>query len=80
MTGKSILFELKSVNFPDSFTLDMMHLLYENIPAYMFKYWYGIFFANDMEKTEEYILSKHTWDIIGKQMENARKTMPTDFG
>jgi hypothetical protein len=58
----------------------MMHLLYENIPGYMFKHWYGNFFANDLEKNEEYILPKRTWDMIGQQMENARKTMPTDFG
>ena len=58
--GKSILFELKSTNFPDSFALDMMHLLYENIPGYMFKHWCGIFFVNDMENTEEYVLPKCT--------------------
>ncbi|GES88052.1 transposase domain-containing protein [Rhizophagus clarus] len=47
VNGQSILFELKSTKFPNSFPIDIMHLLYENIPCYMFRHWYGSFYPNN---------------------------------
>ncbi|GBC00575.1 hypothetical protein RclHR1_00390029 [Rhizophagus clarus] len=79
ITGKSILFELKSTQFPDSFTLDIMHLLYENIPSYMFKHWPNSFY-NNKSFNDEYILPKNTWTLISKQMEMSKKTMLSNFG
>ncbi|GES90549.1 transposase domain-containing protein [Rhizophagus clarus] len=79
ITGKSILFELKSTQFPDSFTLDIMHLLYENIPSYMFKHWSNSFY-NNKSFNDEYILPKNTWTLISKQMEMSKKTMLSNFG
>lgn len=79
ITGKSILFELKSTQFPDSFALDMMHLLYENISGHMFKHWSESFF-NNKTLNDEYILSKNIWSLIGKQMEMSKKIISSDFG
>ena len=33
---RSILFDLHYIKFPDSFPLDIMHLMFENIAKYMF--------------------------------------------
>ena len=58
-----------------------MHLLYENIPGYMFKHWSGCFYpSNPSLNTNEYTIQKNTWAKIGKTMEANRKSMPTDFG
>jgi len=57
-----------------------MHLLYENIPGYMFKHWNGNFYANGEGSSDDYVLPKSTWSLIGKQMEESKKTMPTAFG
>ena len=61
-----------------------MHLLYENIPGYMFKHWYGCFYSNNFNNSSlninEYTIQKSVWAIIGKTMEKNKKSMPIDFG
>jgi len=57
-----------------------MHLLYENIPQYMFKHWSGTFYKNQEDSTNKYVISKNTWSEIGKRMQQSRKMMPIYFG
>jgi hypothetical protein len=59
-----------------------MHLLYENIPAYIFKHWYGCFYSNNNPSLNinEYTLQKNVWTTIGQTMEQNRKSIPTSFG
>ncbi|CAG8721411.1 22236_t:CDS:2 [Gigaspora margarita] len=76
----SILFELHSTKFSDSFTIDIMHLLYENIPKYMLQHWYGCFYMNDILNNNEYTLQKKTWNDIGSLMDKSKKIIPSDFG
>ncbi|RIB11189.1 hypothetical protein C2G38_1978657, partial [Gigaspora rosea] len=81
INGQSILFELKSTNFPDSFPIDIMHLLYENIPGYMFKHWYGCFYSNNSSLNfNEYTVQKSIWTTIGKTMDSNKKSTPIHFG
>ncbi|RIB04191.1 hypothetical protein C2G38_1988758, partial [Gigaspora rosea] len=81
VNSQSILFELKSTNFPDLFPIDIMHLLYKNIPNYMFKYWNGSFYSNNPSlNMNEYTVQKNTWVTIGKIMESNQKSMPICFG
>ena len=55
--------------FPNSFPVDFMHLIYENIASYMFKYWTGNFFQKDYEQDNgDYVLDKTTWKEIGDEM------------
>jgi len=44
VTGRSILTELRSISFPRSFPVDIMHLFFENIAIHMFKHWTGTFY------------------------------------
>ncbi|CAG8590465.1 21011_t:CDS:2 [Gigaspora rosea] len=64
VTQRSILFELHSTKFPNSFTIDIMHLLYENIPKYMLQHWYGCFYMNDVLNNNEYTLQKKLGMIL----------------
>ena len=57
-----------------------MHLLYENIPQYMFKHWSGTFYKNGDASVNEYVISKNTWSDIGKKMHESRKMLPLYFG
>ncbi len=80
INGQSILFELSSTKFLKSFPIDIMHLLYENIPQYMFKHWSGTFYKSKENPIDEYFISKNVWSEIGKRMQESRKMMPTHFG
>src|SRR6266540_3376677 len=44
---KSILFELQLIEFPRSFSIDIMHLFFENVASHMFKLWSNQFFKDN---------------------------------
>ena len=67
MKDRSILFELKSIEFPTSFPIDIMHGLFENIAPAMLRHWSGTFFKKDI--SSEYVLSNSIWKEIGNIME-----------
>ena len=79
INGHSILFELRSISFPDSFPVDVMHCLFENVVPAMFRHWNGTFFKDGLSQTE-CTLPPSTWQAIGEVMERNRENMPTDFG
>ncbi|CAG8770231.1 6349_t:CDS:1, partial [Cetraspora pellucida] len=66
----SILFNLRSTSFPETFPVDIMHLFYENIAGYMLAYWMRSFFTNNDQNNGEYILSKETWNKIRSKIES----------
>ncbi|GET55729.1 transposase domain-containing protein [Rhizophagus irregularis DAOM 181602=DAOM 197198] len=79
--GKSILFELFSINFPRSFPVDIMHLFFENVAPHMFRHWIGKFYPKNNEwNSNEYTISSKTWVEIGEIMERSRSHMPPDIG
>ncbi|CAG8767377.1 24632_t:CDS:2, partial [Cetraspora pellucida] len=55
---KSILFNLISTSFPKTFLVNIMHLFYENITAYMLAHWTDSFFADYNQNNGEYVLAK----------------------
>jgi hypothetical protein len=68
--GKSILFELSSINFPHSFPVDIMHLFFKNVAPHMFQDWIGKFYPkNDERNSNEHTISSKTWVEIGEIME-----------
>ena len=53
------MFNLKAIRFPLSFPIDFMHLVYENIAGYMFKFWTGKFFPNGSgQDNGDYVFNK----------------------
>ncbi|CAG8851516.1 5438_t:CDS:2, partial [Gigaspora margarita] len=40
------------------FTIDIMHLFYENIAKYMFEHWTRTFFSDELQNKEPYVLKK----------------------
>jgi hypothetical protein len=77
---QSILFELKSIKFPTSFPVDIMHSLFENIALSMLWHWSNTFFKEDHNNNIDYVLSNKVWTEIGNIMNINRKNMPLDFG
>ncbi|RIB00947.1 hypothetical protein C2G38_1993627, partial [Gigaspora rosea] len=51
-----ILLELKSIKFPDSFPVDIMHSLFENIAPAMLQHWSGLFFKDNQLSNFEYTI------------------------
>ncbi|POG66282.1 hypothetical protein GLOIN_2v1658696 [Rhizophagus irregularis DAOM 181602=DAOM 197198] len=64
---RSILFNLSTTRFPDSFPIDIMHVFYENVAKYMLSHWMGTFYTNQTLNNEPYVLSKQVWTNIGKK-------------
>ncbi|CAG8700087.1 3720_t:CDS:1, partial [Cetraspora pellucida] len=50
---QSILFNLNTTNFPNTFPVDIMHLFYENIANYMLAHWMGSFFTDQDQNNGE---------------------------
>ncbi|RIA79710.1 hypothetical protein C1645_702044, partial [Glomus cerebriforme] len=80
VTGRSILLDIKTTQFPKCFPVDIMHLFYENIAPYMLKHWMGSFFNDFTLNNQPYVLNNNQWEEIGTEMETARKFIPTEFG
>jgi hypothetical protein len=78
--GRSILSELKSIKFPRSFPIDIMHLFFENVAPQMFKLWSARFFKDENLNATPFTVSKIFWEEISKQMQNNKKNMPLEFG
>jgi len=80
--GKSILFELESIDFPRSFPIDIMHLFFENVAPQMFKLWSNQFFKEDSlnNLSFPFILPKSSWEEIGQIMKKNKKNIPLEFG
>jgi hypothetical protein len=88
----SALYELQTINFPRSFPIDIMHLIFENVMPNMHQWWIGEFLPKkskedgqdeDESSDEDDIqiaLSAKTWTSIGMDMEKSRRTIPTSYG
>ncbi|CAG8799815.1 20043_t:CDS:1, partial [Gigaspora rosea] len=70
VNGYSILFELSSIDFPASFPVDIMHVLFENVAQHMLCHFIGKFYNNEKLNDAEYKISTHNWNKIGKIMED----------
>src|SRR6266511_2290454 len=79
--GKSILFELKSIEFSKSFPIDIMHLFFENVASQMFKLLSNQFFKEDNlnNLSFPFILSKSSWKEIEQIMNKNKKSVPLEF-
>ncbi|CAG8682702.1 46280_t:CDS:10 [Gigaspora margarita] len=83
VSDSNILFELKAIQFPTSFPLDIMHLIFEGDAMYMYKHWSGTFYSDkslNNSETNPQTLSKTIWKNNGYIMEANKKSMPSEFG
>ena len=73
------LFLLGSVNFPNSFPFNFMHLIFENLVPNLIRHYTGDFKGLD-PRTETYELPKSVWEAIGDAAARSGDTIPSDFG
>ncbi|CAG8642442.1 45451_t:CDS:10, partial [Gigaspora margarita] len=64
----------------DSFPVDIMHGLFENIAPAMLRHWVGSFFKDNQISNSDYVISNNVWTEIGNKMEKNRRSMPLSFG
>jgi hypothetical protein len=76
INGTSIFANFGSLSFPNSFPVDVMHLL-ENIMEALVKLWTGQSGLDDGE--EEYLLQKKVWEAIRESTVGASNTLPATF-
>lgn len=83
VAGLSIFMELDTVLWPESFCINTMHLVLENLLALLYRLWTGTFHKDDEGANTtkpDYVLSKVVWENIGDEMDTAKSTIPTAFG
>ncbi|POG60886.1 hypothetical protein GLOIN_2v1466139, partial [Rhizophagus irregularis DAOM 181602=DAOM 197198] len=80
VNGRSILLELQSIDFPASFSIDIMHALFENIAPHMFRHFNRKFFNNKELNDTDYKISSDSCNEITKIIEQNQKNMPMGFG
>jgi Transposase family tnp2 len=77
--GKSILFSLSSLSFPESFPYDFMHMVYENVLPNLISFWTGSY--KDLDHGgHDYVLDKKVWERVGSATAAAGSSIPSAFG
>ena len=87
----SSLYELETIDFPRSFPIDIMHLIFENVVPKLFQWWTGTFLKktegnsdtesdSDDGENVEISLDKQIWMEIGRDLNISRQTIPTSYG
>ncbi|KAF9784483.1 hypothetical protein BJ322DRAFT_849234 [Thelephora terrestris] len=77
--GVSLLASLNTLNFPFSFPLDFMHLIFENLIPNLVRHYTGTFKELD-SGVEDYKLSGEVWSEICKAGSETGDTIPSSFG
>ncbi|KDQ13616.1 hypothetical protein BOTBODRAFT_79564, partial [Botryobasidium botryosum FD-172 SS1] len=77
--GTPILSALSSLEFPTSFPIDFMHLIWENIVKNLILLWTKKFPVLAHEKSQLYHIEKSIWDAIGEATAAAGSTIPLAF-
>ncbi|CAG8820237.1 20556_t:CDS:2, partial [Gigaspora rosea] len=66
INGRSVLLELKSIKFFDSFPVDIMYSLFKNIAPAILRHWSGLFFKDNQLSNSEYTIPNSVWTNIRK--------------
>lgn len=77
--GTSILSELDSLSFPQSFPPEFMHVAWENISRTLETLWSGDYKGLD-EGKRKYRIEKAVWKEIGSRGAAASPTIPSTYG
>jgi Transposase family tnp2 len=85
ITRSSILLELRSLHFPRSFPVDIMHLVLQNLSPTLFKLWSRTKLAIDKPSHEDfevrsYHLDDEAIESVSSALDAARGTIPTYLG
>lgn len=78
----SIFAELPTIQFPRSFPIDVMHLVYEGLAQQMVSHWRGDFFTGAAAAAGalDCVMPSKVWKQIGEELSSCRVEFPTAFG
>lgn len=79
ITGRSFILDFPGCDMTQSTPFDFMHLFFKNNAENQIKIWKGSFKKALDELGGDYILPKETWDIIGREVATANRTIPSAF-
>jgi len=77
--GRSILSEIDSLSFPQSFPLDFMHVAWENVMKTLVTLWTGEYKGLG-EGCRKYRIDKAAWKEVGARSAASSSTIPSAFG
>ncbi|KAJ9111247.1 hypothetical protein QFC22_006547 [Naganishia vaughanmartiniae] len=89
INDQSVLSLVGSINFPWSFSADVMHILYENIMKELLGLWDGTYKASMITGTadgrlgqvpgERYVVSQAHWNQMDKEVSSSNATVPAEM-
>jgi hypothetical protein len=80
INGASLLYQIPSLSFPNSFPYNFMHLIFENICPMLINHWTSTGIFKGCQPVDPgYQIALHIWEQIGSEMTEAYKTIPSDF-
>lgn len=87
--SQSVFSSIGSIDFPWSFSADIMHILLENIMKELLAIWEGKYKASMITGTsdgrlgaaagEDYVISKSDWDEMDKDVSASNRTIPSQM-
>ena len=77
--GRSILSDIDSLSFPQSFPPDFMHVAWENVVKTLVTLWSGDYKGLD-EGCRKYRIDKAVWKEVGARGMASNSTIPSTFG
>jgi hypothetical protein len=77
--GRSILSEIDSLSFPQSFPPNFMHVAWENVVKTLITLWSGDYKGLN-EGSHKYCVDKVAWKEVGARSAAASSTIPSTFG
>src|SRR5271170_7974144 len=80
VTRKSILLELNSIDFPRSFTIDLMHCILLNITKNLMLLWHGKKLDVDKDDPGPYVLNADSASFLYNVVRTSRANIPVALG
>ncbi|PPR04228.1 hypothetical protein CVT24_013310 [Panaeolus cyanescens] len=77
--GKAYLTTLSSISIPNSFPLDFMHLIWENLIPNLIEFWTGQY-KDIGHQNQGYVINPTAWKEIGELTAKAGQTIPSSYG
>jgi hypothetical protein len=86
---QSILWDVGSINFPWSFSPDIMHILFENIMKQLLSLWEGHFKATQVHSegtgtlgglpNEDYVIPEDVWTVMNDEVSKSNEFGPSQI-
>ncbi|GAA5931369.1 uncharacterized protein JCM15063_001447 [Sporobolomyces koalae] len=80
INGLPIISEVPGIDIPRSFSMELMHLLFENVMKDLRILWTGKLGTTTLTGDYPFVISQDDWDLVDVEVENASRDIPSEWG